>query len=143
MDETHFAIGTIVFTLVIILVSFAACIIPIVLVFKYIGKMSAKNAAIMNNGVPAQARVVQMGPTGMTINDAPQMNIVLEIHPAQGNPAAYRGFAGPTAPFTATIQCLVPVYAMGRIQPGAMVPVKYDPVNPMSAAIDFRAMGFM
>jgi hypothetical protein len=139
MDETTlFAGGTILFTIVIIVVSLAAAIIPMVLVFRWLGKMGAKNQALMNNGVAAQARVVQMGPTGLTINDAPQMNVVLEVHPPP-----QPGYRGAAAPFMATVQALVPIYAMGRVQPGAMLPVKFDPMNPMNVAIDFRSMGFM
>jgi hypothetical protein len=43
----------------------------------------------------------------------------------------------------ATVQALIPIYAMGKVQPGAFVPVRFDPMNPMAVAIDFRAMGFM
>jgi hypothetical protein len=43
----------------------------------------------------------------------------------------------------ATVQAFVPIYAMGRVQPGTMVPVRFDPMNPQRVAIDFRGMGFM
>ena len=139
MDHsTLFAGGTIIFTIVIIVISLAAAIIPLVLILRYVSKMSAKNQALMTNGIPAQARVVQMGPTGMTINDAPQMNLVLEVHPPQ-----QPGYRGAAAPFMANVQALIPVYAMGRVQPGAMVPVRFDPANAMNVAIDLRSMGFM
>ena len=31
---------------------------------------------------------------------------------------------------------------LGRITPGATVPVRFDPAAPNNVAIDFRAMGF-
>jgi hypothetical protein len=43
----------------------------------------------------------------------------------------------------ATVQAFIPVYAMGRIQPGALVPVRFDPMNPARVAMDLRGMGFM
>lgn len=130
--------GTIVFTLLIIAFSMVVTIVPIVLVFRYIAKMNGANQQLLMTGVPAQARVVQMGPTGMSINGAPQMNLVVEVYPP-----AMPGYRGSPAPFTATVQALVPVYAMGRVQPGATVPVRFNPGMPSQVAVDFRAMGFV
>ena len=141
MDETAlFAGGTIIFTLVIVVFSIAATVIPLVLVFRWLAKMKNQNQQILMTGIPAQARVVQMGPTGMTVNDAPQMNIVVEVHPPP-----MPGYREAAPPFMANLQVLVPVYAMGRVQPGAMVPVRFQaqPGMPPQVAIDFRSMGFM
>jgi hypothetical protein len=138
MDEQGIIGGTILITVVIIVVSIAATVIPLVLVFRWLGKMRGANQQVLMNGIPAQARVTQMGPTGLTVNDAPQLNVVLEVYPPQSP-----GYRAPAAPFVAAIQAFVPIYAMGRIQPGAMVPVRFDPMNPQNVAIDFRGMGFM
>jgi hypothetical protein len=139
MDEQGaFIGGTIIFTIVTIVVSLLATIIPIILVFRWLGKMRGANQQVLMTGIPAQARVIQMGPTGLTVNDAPQLNVVLEVHPP---PAP--GYRAPAMPFMASIQAFVPIYAMGRIQPGAMVPVRFDSMNPQNVAIDFRGMGFM
>jgi hypothetical protein len=139
MDEQGAIIGgTILFTIVIIVVSIAATVIPIVLIFRWLGKMRGANQQLLMNGIPAQARVVQMGATGLTVNESPQLNVVLEVHPPQGP-----GYRAPAVPLMATIQAFVPVYAMGRVQPGTFVPVRFDPMNPQNVAIDFRGMGFM
>jgi hypothetical protein len=139
MEQEHIlAGGAILFTVLIVVVSLAATIIPIVFLLKKLGNMSANNAALMATGIPAQARVVQLGPTGLTVNDAPQMNITLEVHPPQGP-----GYRGASAPWIATVQALVPVYAMARVQPGGFVNVRFDAMNPMRVAIDFRSMGFV
>jgi len=130
--------GTIVFTILIIVFSLAVTIIPLVLVFRWLAKTRASNQQLLVTGVPAQARIVAMGPTGLTVNDAPQMNLSVEIHPPQ-----MPGYRGHAAPFMATVQAFLPVYAMGRIQPGATVPVRFDPMNPQRVAIDLRSMGFM
>jgi hypothetical protein len=140
MDEqgAWIAGGTVVFTLVIILFSVVATVVPLVLVFRWIAKMNGANQQLLMTGWPAQARVVQMGPTGMTINGAPQMNLVVEVYPP-----AMPGYRGAPVPFTTTVQALVPVYAMASVQPGATVPVRFDPAMPSKVAVDFRAMGFV
>jgi hypothetical protein len=131
----------VLFTIIIIVISFAAAIIPMVLVFKYIAKMSGQKQQLLATGQPAQARVIQMGHTGTTINDSPMVQLMLEVHPqpVQG-PQGYRG-APP--PFQTQAQILVPMLALPRVQPGAMIPVRYNPQNPQELTIDFRAMGFM
>ena len=138
MDESFIVGGTVLLTVVIIVFSLVATIVPIVLVFKWLGKMRMQNQQVLMTGIAAQARIVSVGHTGMTINDAPQLNLVLEVHPP---PAP--GYRGAAAPFMANAQVLVPIYAMPRIQPGATIPVKFDPMNPTAIAVDFRAMGFM
>ena len=34
-------------------------------------------------------------------------------------------------------------HAMGRVQPGATVPVRFNPGMPSQVTVDFRAMGFV
>lgn len=140
MDEQGAIIGgTILFTIVIIVFSIAATVIPIVLIFRWLSKMKGASDDILMRGIPAQGRIVQIGQTGLTINDAPQLNIMMEVTPPMQQ--GYRG--GTTGPFMANVQALVPIYAMARLQPGSMVNVRFDPMNPMRVAIDFRSMGFM
>lgn len=140
MDETGALIagGTILFTIVMIVVTLAATILPLVLVFRWLAKTRAGHDQLLATGVPAQGRILQMGPTGLTVNNAPQLALVLEVHPP-----AQAGYRGAAPPFIANVQALVPVYAMGRVQPGAFVPLRFDATNPSRVAIDFRAMGYV
>lgn len=138
-DPTAVAVGgTLILTIVIVIFSLLVTIIPMIFIFRWLAKMKGQNQAILMNGIPAQARIVQVGQTGMYVNHAPQLSIVLEVHP-QPSP----GYRGVAAPYNATVQCLVPIHAMGRIQPGAMVPVRFSPHNPQEVAIDMRSMGFV
>lgn len=137
MNEGLLAGGTIIFTFAIIIVSVAAAIIPVVLILKKLGGMSAANQRLLAQGVPANARIVQVGSTGLTVNDSPQLQVTMEVQPP---PAP--GYRADAAPFMATTSILVPVYAMARVCPGATVPVRFDPATPANVAIDFRAMGF-
>lgn len=137
MNEGLLAGGTAIMTFIIVVVCMAACVIPVVLILKKIGNMSAARQRLLQTGVPANARIVQVGPTGLTVNDAPQLNVVMEVTPPPS--PGYR--SGP-ASFMATAAELIPLYALGRIAPGATVPVRFDPAAPTNVAIDFRAMGF-
>lgn len=133
-------IGVIIVTLLIIVLSMAAAIIPMVLVFKYISKMSGQKQQLLATGQPAQARIIQMGDTGTRINHDHVVQLLLEVHPQpmQGP----QGYRGAMPPFQTQAQLLVPMMALPRVQPGAMVPIRYNPQNPQEVTIDFRAMGF-
>lgn len=137
MNEGILAGGTVLFTFAIIAFVMVATIVPIVLVLKKLSGMSAANQRLLTQGVSANARIVQVGHTGMTVNDSPQLRITMEVTPPPS--PGYRGMA---APFTAMASMLVPVYAMARVCPGATVPVRFDPAAPSNVAIDFRAMGY-
>lgn len=137
MNEGLLAGGTAIMTLIIIAVSVTACIVPVIVVLKKLGGMSANRQRLLQTGVPANARIVQVGPTGLTVNDAPQLNVVMEVTPPPSP-----DYRSSPAPFTATSAELVPLFALGRIAPGATIPVRFDPAAPANVAIDFRAMGF-
>jgi hypothetical protein len=128
--------GTIIFTVVIIAVS---TIIPIALmigIFVFIARKNAERQQLVATGIPAQGMIVQMGDTGIRINDQPQLSLVIDVHPIQG-------YAAPFAPFRTTLNATIPMMAMARISPGVAVPVKVDPANPARLAIDWAAMGFV
>lgn len=137
-DSSLLVGGTVIFTIVIIVFSLVVTIVPLILVFKWMSKMKGERQALLANGAPGQARILQLGPTGLTVNDAPEMNLVLEVHPSPS--PTYRGGS---PPFMVNTKAFVPIYAMARVQPGAMVPVRFNPQNPSQLAIDFRSMGFM
>ena len=137
-EGTLVAGGSVLVTLIITFVTMVAVIVPIVLVLKRLGGMSAANTRLLTQGVPAQARILQVGATGLTVNDAPQLKVTLEVQPP-----ASPGYRGSSGPFTATSSLLVPLFAMARVVPGAVVPVRFDPAAPANVAIDLRAMGFV
>ncbi len=130
--------GSALFTLILTFVTMVAVIVPIVIVLKRLGGMSVEHARLLAQGVPAQARILQVGATGLTVNDAPQLRITLEVQPPPSP-----GYGGGSAPFTATSSLLVPLFAMARVVPGAVVPVRFDPAAPSNVAIDLNAMGFV
>lgn len=124
--------GMVIFTIIIVLVSIAAAVVPVILVFRWLGKSRAQRQALLQNGAPGQAKILAIGQTGMYINNNPQVQLALEVTPQAGG-----------APFQVTISGVVPMIALSRVQPGSVVPVKYDPANPTNLAIDWMSLGVM
>jgi hypothetical protein len=89
-----------------------------------IWERQAQAQRLLTSGYPAQARILQLKDTGLKVNDNPQVTIVLEVH-AQGR-----------APWHAQVTTIVSMLAIPRVQPGMMVAVRFDPMNPMQVAIE-------
>ena len=76
------------------------------------------------NGLPASGRVLKIWETGVRVNDNPVVGFLLEIH-AEG-----------IAPYEAETKALISILWIPRIQPGEIMPVKYDPDDPSRVALD-------
>lgn len=72
----------------------------------------------IKNGVEAQARVLKVWDTGVSINDNPQVGLLLEISPAGGNP------------FQVEAKTVVSRLNAALVQPGITADVRYDPQKP-------------
>ncbi len=66
------------------------------------------------NGLPAEATIVRIWDTGMTVNENPVVGFLLDVRPPSG------------APWRAQTKQLVSRLELPRIQPGAVVAVRYD-----------------
>lgn len=82
---------------------------------------------LQKTGLPGKAKILEVRDTGVTINNNPQVKLILEVKNQFGQ--------------TYTTHCRVLV---SRINPGAYVqgmelPVKIDPKNEMNVVIDFGA----
>jgi hypothetical protein len=75
-------------------------------------------------GVPADATVVRIWDTGVTVNDDPVVAFLLEVKPTD-RPA-----------FQAETKALVSRLAVPRVQPGAQLKVMYDPNDTTRVALD-------
>ena len=113
-------------TLVIIIVSALFSIVLIVVVVKYASTMMG-DSKVLDSGVPGQAVVMSLEPTGTVINDMYYVcNIGLRVSlPAQ-------------AAYDVIIKQSVPLHAMSRVDPGRSVGVKVDPVDRTKVAIDWN-----
>jgi hypothetical protein len=119
----------------------AVTIVPFVLLWFFVwGPMAKKAGRVMDasaqmmhaysvaaqlnvTGVPGTARVLAARPTGAQVNLAPQYVFELEVYP------------GTRPPYTATVYTPVPPMAIPRVQPGAMVAIRVDPLDPMHIAL--------
>jgi len=82
------------------------------------------NREVRASGLPATATVLEIFDTGVTVNDDPVVGFRLQVE-ADGRP-----------PWEAETRALVSLLAIPQIQPGAVLPVKYDPLDPARVAID-------
>ena len=83
-----------------------------------------ESCAILAIGKPATGTVTRLIDTGTTINDDPVVEFVIRVVPERGE--AYE----------ARTRALVSRLDVPAVQPGRVVPVKYDPANPARIALD-------
>src|SRR6202040_4181936 len=70
-------------------------------------------------GVSAQAEILSIGETGLTVNDNPVITLDVEVRPAD------------RPPYRATIKrLLVSRLEVPQFQPGRVIPVRFDPRDP-------------
>jgi len=92
------------------------------------GVLMQAQAAAANlrlGGLQAQARVLTLVQTGAVMNYQPQIRVDLEVLPLGGGP-----------PFRSTVVQFVSAVSIPLVQPGMMVPVRIDPMNPMHVVLD-------
>jgi hypothetical protein len=96
------------------------------LVFRKVFGGISRNNALLTNGEPAQATVLQLWDTGVSLNDNPQVGLVLEVRP-QNRPA----YQVQTKSFISRLK-------VSQVQTGAVVAVKVDPTDPAKVALDLH-----
>lgn len=77
----------------------------------------------IKNGVTAQAKVIKVWDTGVSINDNPQVGLLLEISPPGDNS------------FQVEAKSVVSRLNAALVQPGITAEVKYDPEKPQRLQI--------
>lgn len=98
-------------------------IVSIVVVMIVVRRFTGPNKQLLATGETAQATVVQMWDTGVTINDNPRVGLLLEVRPT--NRPAYQV---KTAQVVSRLQT-------SMYQPGQMLEVKIDPADQKKIAI--------
>lgn len=91
-----------------------------------IDRMTGEDQAnlIRKSGTAATARVLELRDTGMTLNQNPIVSMRVEVH------------ADGLEPFEATMKALVGRLDVPLVQPGAVLPVKFDPHDHTRVALD-------
>jgi hypothetical protein len=124
MDALQGQISTI--TTLAVVLPIAITVIVLVVMFvvfrRVFGGISQKNR-LLTTGEPAQATVLRLWDTGVKLNDNPQVGLLLEVHPT----------SRPT--YQVETKCFVSLLKLAQVQPGAVVNVKFDPVNPTKVAL--------
>lgn len=88
-------------------------------------KPMINNSRLQKHGIPGKAKILEVKDTGVTINNSPQIKLVLEVRNSLGQR------------YTTQTRVLVSRINPGAYQPGMEVPVKIDPHNEKNVVIDF------
>lgn len=85
----------------------------------------ADTKALQETGVAAEAVIVKIWDTGITVNDDPVIGMEVEVRPAEGEP------------WSATIpKSLISRLDIPQFQPGQSVQVRYDPQDRSRVGLD-------
>lgn len=84
----------------------------------------SKARDLQKRGVAAEATILKVWDSGMTVNDDPVVNLLLEVRPAGGNQ------------YEAQTKALISRIDVPQFQPGNVIPVVYDPNDPKQVAIN-------
>jgi len=87
------------------------------------GRMASQNR-LLKTGVSARAEIKELRDTGVTVNNAPQIKLLLEVTPPAG------------APYLVQTKILISRLETSMYQPGMEIAVKIDPNNKNKIAID-------
>ncbi len=113
-------VGGCVITLVTVLFIAASWVIAI----NIRNRMFKGDPVIREQGIPAQATVLQLGQTGLMVNDQPQVQLLLQVTPPDGEP------------YQTTVKTAIPMIAIPQVQPGATLPVKIHPTDRSKVILD-------
>jgi hypothetical protein len=94
------------------------------LAIRFIRKAMGPDRSILQNGIPAQARILSVQQTGVMVNYQPQVAFQLEVHPPGD------------VPYQAQAKAVIPVVNIPQFQPGTEVPVKIHPTDPTQVVLD-------
>ena len=95
-----------------------------VFAIRVIRKTVGPNRSVLQNGIPAHAKIVGVRQTGVMLNNQPQIAFELEVQPPGG--ASYR----------AQTKAVIPMINIPQFQPGAEMPVKIHPADPTQVVLD-------
>ncbi|MDL1902938.1 hypothetical protein FBR02_19490 [Anaerolineae bacterium CFX9] len=125
-DINNIISGSLGMTAIILIGSLIFTVVIIFFVFRYVRKVSGTSAdhqKILLNGVPGQARILAVQPTGTRVNYQPVADIMLEVHPQGGTP------------YHAQVRRMISQFQMMQFQVGAVVPVRIDQTDPSKVVI--------
>lgn len=76
---------------------------------------------LAQTGTPAQGKVIHIQDTGTSVNMNPLVRFTVEVLGAKS--------------YQVMFESMVPMIALARVQPGSIVPLRIDPMNPARATL--------
>lgn len=107
----------------IVVASIALPLVITLLVVVPLFRNGARNRRLLRTGEQAAAVIVELRDTGVTVNQQPQVELVLDVLPPN------------RPPFRATTRTLISRLQTSQVQPGMQVLVKYNPLDPSNVAL--------
>ena len=95
-----------------------------IVAIRLIRRTVGPDRGILQNGIPAQAKIVSVRQTGVMLNNQPQILFDLEVQPPGGTP------------YRAQTKAIIPMVNIPQFQPGVEVPVKIHPSDPTQVVMD-------
>ncbi len=95
-----------------------------IIIYKFLLGPSLLISRLEKNGIPAKATIKSVQDTGITINQNPEVKLVVEIKNTLGQT------------YTTTVLAMVSRIQPNAYQAGMVIPVKIDPNNEKKAIID-------
>jgi len=96
-----------------LLVTTGITVLAIVLIRRAVGP----NKKVLQQGVDGEATILEVGQTGVMVNNQPQARLRLEVRVPGWEP------------YQTEIKMVIPIVNVPQFQPGAVMPVKVDPNN--------------
>ncbi len=90
-------------------------------------RLMKPNQEVLTTGVAGEATILRVWQTGMSVNDQPQVGMLLEVR-VPGR-----------EPYQVEHKMVIPMWNIMQFQQGAVVPVKVDPNKPGKIALDVYA----
>ena len=109
--------------LIIAVISALGFLIPRVVLPYFVKGQTLTRELMQGKGRPAQALILQIRDTGVTLNENPQVEFSLEVRPEGASP------------YQAQTTALVSRLSVQKYQPGAIISVLYDPSDPSRVAV--------
>jgi hypothetical protein len=95
-----------------------------VFAIRFIRKKVGPDRDILQNGIPAKARILSLQQTGVMVNYQPQVVFNLEVQPPGGTS------------YQVQTKAVIPMVNIPQFQPGTEVPVKIHPTDPKKVVMD-------
>jgi hypothetical protein len=116
---------TVIIIAAVVLITLVS-LIPMIVIFKRVFGGIKKNNTLLANGELGQAKILKIWDTGTTLNDNPQIGMILEVHAAN------------RSPYQVETKCFVSRLRIPQVQPGAIVNVKIDRQDTAQIALDLN-----